>query len=126
MKPAEESIRRRVFVALALVALHAVLSVVLGGILLTTAYRFANTFPGGGQVGSPDELYKLGGGPWFGFLALLLVGVTDFVLTTILLLRTPSTRSKAWIVPVVGMTVSVLVVFVTPLAFNAPAPDIGG
>jgi hypothetical protein len=114
-------------VALALVGLvaHAVVSVMLLFTLVGAAYRFADSIPGAGDVSSFDQLYKVGPSPGVAIACLVLVGLADLLLV-IPVAAHPATRRRAWIVPVAGVAVSILVVVFAILAFQPPPPDLGG
>jgi len=115
-----------VVLAVLLLALHALVSVVLGLVIINSAYSFAASFPDGGSVGSPDELYKLGGSPTLGMYGLFVVGLVDFIVVMVLLLYRNSTRPFAFVVPILGIGLSVLVVIAAQNGMHAPAPDLGG
>jgi hypothetical protein len=53
------------------------------------------------------------------------VGLFDLLVAP-LACAIPNTRRLAWMVPVAGMVLSILVVIVTVLTFQPPPPDIGG
>lgn len=107
------------------VVLHFFVSVALLLILISAAYGFAGSVPGGGEVSSIDQLHKLGASPSLGIFALAMFGLLDFVLT-VFLLAVPRTRQWAFVAPVTAIVTSGLVALLAILAFQPPAPDIGG
>jgi hypothetical protein len=107
------------------IVLHFFITMVLGYLLLVAAYLFADSIPHGGSVDSYDQLYKLGRSPWFGFLGLALSGSIEFI-ASLALLGVARTRPYAWLVPLIGIGVSILVVVAAIVGFQPPPPDIGG
>jgi len=116
----------RVVVAVTLLALHALVSVALVWIFIHLAYAFAASFEGAGPVTSYDELGKLGYSPALGMLGLASVGFADFVVLMVLVLYSPSTRSIAWVVPLVGIVASVLIVILALVGLEPPPPPYPG
>jgi cytochrome bd-type quinol oxidase subunit 2 len=114
-----------VFITAGGVLLHFLVCVALLLVLVGAAYSFADSVPNGGVVGSRDELYKLGPAPSLAGWALAVVGFLYFLFAWLLLL-TPRTLRRAWMAPAVGIALSVLIVVVAILSFQAPPPDIGG
>lgn len=107
------------------VLVHFLVSVMLGVVLITAAYRFASSVPGGGEVSSADQLYKLGQSPRGGALALACIGLLSSI-GTVCAAASRRTRSRAWLVPAAGILLSILAAALSIAAFVPPPPDIGG
>lgn len=103
--------------------MHFVVSVVLLFVLVSSAYDFSRH--GGAEIGSSDELHRLGPSPQLAIAGLVLCGLADFVVS-IIMLAVPDTRSRAWHVPVVGIVLSAVVVGIAVLAFQPAVPYVGG
>jgi len=114
-----------VVVTLAGVLVHFVVTVFLVFALISSAYAYARAVPGGGDVSSYDQLYKLGGSPMAGFAGLALTGAVSFFVSVGLLPFT-APRPRAWMVPVVGIGLSILIWITAVALFQPPPPDIGG
>lgn len=104
---------------------HALAVPVLLLILVSAAYGYADSIPGGGEVDSWDRMYKLGASPYVAFTGFLFLAVVDLVVTVGLLLI-PMTRRWAWWAPGISIALSVLLLVAAILAFQPPPPDLGG
>lgn len=107
------------------VALHFVVSFLLVAVLVSAAYAFAADVPGGGEVSSFDQLTKLGPSPGLALVWLVGIGMASATLTCVAVCWSP-TRKYAWIVPAIGILLSVLAVLRAVSDFLPPAPETGG
>ena len=107
------------------VAGHVVVTIALLLRMVTEAYAFSDRYPERVDVGSYDQLSLLGWSPSFGVMGLGFVGLADALFTSILLAR-PSTRTRAWIVPLVAIVVSTLIIYVAITSFQIPPVNPGG
>ncbi|MEL4317707.1 hypothetical protein WJX64_01675 [Leifsonia sp. YIM 134122] len=114
-----------VLAAAGAVIVHFIASVMILFVLADAAYDFADSIPGGGEVSSADQLYKLGPSPTVGAYALAGVGILSAICTLIAAISW-RTRRWAWLVPVVGILLSALAVVISISAFVPPPPDLGG
>jgi hypothetical protein len=105
------------------VVLHFFLSVTLVFVLISAAYAFSRT--AGAEIGSFDELYRLGPAPGAAMFGLAVCGAFEFLIALVLLLL-PGTRTRAWIVPVAGMALSVAIVVLAIATFQPAVPYVGG
>lgn len=108
---------------LALVVVHFFVCVGVVMAIIGAGYRFAEGIPGAGSVDSVDQMYKLGRGYWWAVFGLAVCGVLDFCITVPAVV---TRRRWAWIVPTVGIVVSILLYFVAVASFEVPPPDLGG
>ena len=105
------------------VVLHFFVSLALVLDLVSAAYAFSQT--AGAQIGSYDELYRLGPAPQACVAGLALCGLLDFVISLVLV-AVPRTRKGAWIVPVAAITLSVAILVVAVNSFQPAVPYVGG
>lgn len=103
--------------AVGLVVLQCLLAAVLFWMILSVGYRL-------GGISGIDELHRLGNGPVVALGAVLVPPLLGVPLTLLLLFT--RFRRRAWLVPMVGMTLSVTVWLLAISIFERPSPVIGG